>query len=498
MENNLQNKSLQELVTLAKSYISKAPNTQIKADEIGSTTPFKVPKYQATSDAPALGGIVESGATAYVSQQAEAAKMTEVQEKETKTARSFADYVSGLFGTKGETALKDEVYRATKVDNSKQELDDINNKIIAEQRALKKSIEATRARPGGSLAGEQDEIRRLERDSTSKQADLAVIQMAKQNKYANAKEIADRAVALRMEETKERNAILKLIYDENKEQFTRAEQREYDEKLKTRDQNEKKKEAELKAISDLSLEALQKGAPVSTVMAMRAADSMDGALKIGGSYFLPKPTTSYDPNKLLTVSEAKELNLPFGTTVGQAVAVGMVPGNADTTVQVEGLKEKLTLINSLVGGVKNSGAVGPNPLARTSITSFITGTRQNFVAGVKQLTSQETLNQLLSLKKAGGTLGALSDQERIMLSNAASKINGWEIKDDKGNGTGFYNAREKDFKAELEKLQKLTRKALIEAAPPGFNLDEEEINQINGMVGNDKTPSSEFNPAKYY
>lgn len=134
-----------------------------------------------------------------------------------------------------------------------------------------------------------------------------------------------------------------------------------------------------------------------------------------------------------------------------------------TEEQVAPLRQKVTLISDLVKGVDNSGAVGTNPLARTSLTSWATGNRQNFVAGVKQLTSQETLNALLELKAGGGTLGALSDGERFMLQESASKIAGWEMPDSNGRGSGFYNASEKDFKTELVRLQTLAEKALLKA-----------------------------------
>jgi hypothetical protein len=133
-----------------------------------------------------------------------------------------------------------------------------------------------------------------------------------------------------------------------------------------------------------------------------------------------------------------------------------------TDEQVTPIRQKLDLLDGLISGVEGSGAVGPNPLARTSLTSWVTGARQNFVAGVKQLTSQETLNALLELKRAGGALGALSDGERFTLQEAATKIGGWEIKEN-GIGTGFYNAKETDFKKELSKLQELAEKAMLRA-----------------------------------
>jgi hypothetical protein len=179
--------------------------------------------------------------------------------------------------------------------------------------------------------------------------------------------------------------------------------------------------------------------------------------------------------------------------------------DAKATEEAQG---KINLINDIINGVSNSGAIGPNPLARTSLSSWITGTRQTLVGNIKQLTSQETLDRLINLKKAGGTLGALSDQERVMLQNAATKIGSWEMKDKNGNGTGFYNVSESSFIEELKNIKKLAEKAVKEAkgengvinsleqnlsANPAKideynklvkdnpNLSEDEINQLLGF-----------------
>lgn len=159
-----------------------------------------------------------------------------------------------------------------------------------------------------------------------------------------------------------------------------------------------------------------------------------------------------------------------------------------TDEQVAPIREKLTLLGDLVKGVDNSGAVGTNPLARTSLSSWVTGARQNFVAGVKQLTSQETLNALLELKAGGGTLGALSDGERFMLQESATKIGGWEMKDSNGNGTGFYNASEKSFKEELVKLQTLAEKAMLKADVVPL---EEKAKIIGNKINRDNPSWSE-------
>lgn len=171
-------------------------------------------------------------------------------------------------------------------------------------------------------------------------------------------------------------------------------------------------------------------------------------------------------------------------------------GGGTNQVVVEPLKQKLNLLDTAIQQVTGSGAVGTNPLARTSLTSWVTGARQEFQGNIKQLTSQETLDSLLNLKKAGGTLGALSDQERIMLQQAATKIGGWEMRDKNGIGTGFYDVKESTFKAELQRLQDLTKKAIINADPT-YGLDEVDMSEIQNIAGgSNSTPN--FNPSKFY
>jgi len=154
----------------------------------------------------------------------------------------------------------------------------------------------------------------------------------------------------------------------------------------------------------------------------------------------------------------KELQTEVNNYMAQNGSITKTDAEANAKLQ-----DKITQIDDLIKQTSNSGAVGPNPFARTSLTSWFTGTRQAFVGSIKQLLSKETIDTLLNLKKGGGTLGALSDQERIMLQTAATKIGGWEMKDKNGNGTGFYNVREKDFIKELENIKSLAKRAVDNA-----------------------------------
>lgn len=121
--------------------------------------------------------------------------------------------------------------------------------------------------------------------------------------------------------------------------------------------------------------------------------------------------------------------------------------------------EKVNQIKGLEENKYLDSAVGPNYFARLSPLSKITGGKQDFVAGIQQLTNQETMDKLLQLKQAGGTLGALNESEGQMLKESATKINNWAIKDKNGNITG-YNVSEDAFKGELARLRNLAQKAV--------------------------------------
>jgi hypothetical protein len=150
--------------------------------------------------------------------------------------------------------------------------------------------------------------------------------------------------------------------------------------------------------------------------------------------------------------------------VVKALAAAGNVSQADASI-TSSLTDKVSKIDDLISKVSTagSGVIGPTWLARWSTGNTLTGKEQAFVGDVKQLVAKETMDVLLNLKKAGGTLGALSDQERIMLQNAATKISNWEKKDKNGVGKGVWAISEKEFKKELENIKKLTQRALEQA-----------------------------------
>lgn len=203
------------------------------------------------------------------------------------TADTMASQRQGIQDTlsniQGETRLTADQYAGT-VDPAKAELNTINAMMNDEALAGRRRIEALQSMPGVTKESIQDTLVDTQRRNASNLADLAVVQMAKQGQYDSAKEIADRAVQAKVEDQKNKLNALMFTYTENKELFTKAEQRQFEQAQDDRKRKLDAEEKNLQRISDLSIQALQDGAPTSVVTKMRNAKTEAEAIALGGSY----------------------------------------------------------------------------------------------------------------------------------------------------------------------------------------------------------------------
>lgn len=110
-----------------------------------------------------------------------------------------------------------------------------------------------------------------------------------------------------------------------------------------------------------------------------------------------------------------------------------------------------------------STSVGSSWLGRQDFRDgLITGfgnESAKFRANFKKLVSQSTLDKLLELKAAGGTLGAISEKELDILGKAAIALGSIESGD--GKASGKSNLKEAEFKTALETLRMGTMKVYI-------------------------------------
>ncbi len=127
---------------------------------------------------------------------------------------------------------------------------------------------------------------------------------------------------------------------------------------------------------------------------------------------------------------------------------------------------KVTQLNNILTDKNIRSAVGPSIFGRLIGRGYdtqVTGGRQNFIADVEQIISKEFLDNLVNVKAQGATFGALQKSEQDALTQSATKIGNWRITSGSGDDkkvTG-YNASEKDFKREVDRINALATKAFI-------------------------------------
>lgn len=209
--------------------------------------------------------------------------------------------------------------------------------------------------------------------------------------------------------------------------------------------------------------------------------------RAGGNYIGNINTKANEKfNEVVPIPQIERLaelddRVAAGMTYGEVRELGIdlskPKKESDAATQMV-LNEKIDIIDRLINSKGLSGSVGPYKFNRIGVPILDKAARQKFAADVNLLISQETIQTLLDLKSQGGTLGALSDQERIMLQNAASNIGTWMQRDDSGNPTGKFEIDEESFIGELNRLKKIAEAGLARVSPdpfdPNYQLDEQD------------------------
>lgn len=204
------------------SAIQSAPRDALTSSSLAPQRAMTLPPSPPPTAGAGLQGFLETQTDLFGKTLA-----AQTKERETSTRSSFDDLIAGLNQTTGKAAL-DSKSDAT-LQPLSDELTDINNQILSEQEGLRRQIEAIQKNPGVATTGQRDRlISEAQRVSLRKQADLSVIQLAKQGKFDAAKAVADRAIAAQLEEQLQRLDTLKFIYAENKDLFSRSEQRQFE------------------------------------------------------------------------------------------------------------------------------------------------------------------------------------------------------------------------------------------------------------------------------
>ncbi len=329
--------------------------------------------------------------------------------------------------------------------------------------------------------------------SIAQQADIAsAAATGSLTKLNMAKEKAQQIVDLKYKPLEDSLAIRQKQYDLNKDLLDSLDKKR-SEALAVTLEKEKQDLADKKATEKEKSQIITDAAPYAPAdllaKANAAPDAKTAAMILGkyskdylNNILLNEQIKTQRANQAKTYAETAKIKAETTSASKEQIKTA-----EENKLKVQTLTTKIGDLSVLKNNNYLSTAVGPNQFARVSFLDAFTGGKQDFIAGVQKVTNQETLDSLLQLKKAGGTLGALNESEGQMLRDAATKINYWALHEDPKNPnkvTG-YNASEEDFKNELETMRTLAQQAIVNAggSPDIINpISKEAADHIDNII----------------
>lgn len=210
---------------------------------------------------------------------------------------------------RGEEQLKLEANAG--IDTKAQAVTNYTNQIEAEQLALRRQIERLRQNKEGMFGGAvNQEIDRVERESLSKQADLAILQSAANRDLLTTQNTIDRKIALKYEPLKEKIDFQKGFYEKNQEILNQAEQNQLKRLISQEEREYEQGVNQEKNAYSFYQAAAQNGAPESV---LRGA--LD-AINRGDYNQANLLTSSYqvDPLKQAQIAETYQKIAPAGAS----------------------------------------------------------------------------------------------------------------------------------------------------------------------------------------
>jgi hypothetical protein len=379
----------------AKQYKAANPAPQaapISTAALAPVQPIAIrPMLPASKSDEALGFIEQTAKQNGDAFTQSLAAATENAGKERLASRDA--YADAQLNQVGQVQAESQLYDQLGVNSAEKELNVINNQMIAEQHALMRRIQQIEKNSEGMFGGAVDqEIQKAKDESLYRQADLAIIQMSKQGQYDSARTIADRAVAALVEQDQRKVDALKTIYEDNKDLFTTAEQRQFQVAQKDRETEIANKEYRLRAEFDQKIK--QSDPLYQAQLAKARADAAKAAGELGGS-----ADAMAQKNETLALAKA----LRSDTATGKKEAVGASPAK---------------FFNTLTLGALGSAGLQPD--------------RTAYEQKVDTLKASLTLENLSLLK------GPMSDKDLLFLTAIGSSLN--------------TNMSEKEFNSELERV----------------------------------------------
>lgn len=360
---------------------------------------------------------------------------TKKLEAEVKSGRNDIMALTEAIGTGGQR--REAEFQSLGGDTAQQDVTRFTNEIEAEQLASRRKIEQIqRENPGGALRGGQiDLINNIQRESLSKQADLAILQSAALRRFDTASAIADRKVQLELEPLKARLDSLKFFYNENKADLTKAEDRAYSERIRKEEREYNDEKDRKDAIKSYALTAMKNGAPANLVSKVLNAKTEEEAIASLGGYASDPLDRAYKNAQLAKL---------LGGSQGADSNILAVERTTDKISKIQGLVTDNLALGVSAGALQNKKVLPPGFINRI----------RDWRADVINVMQTLSVDELGRVKADGVTFGALSDGERKAVGDAASALVSGARRDKSNNFTGTFKLSEKKVRDELDTIQK--------------------------------------------
>lgn len=349
---------------------------------------------------------------------------------------------------------------------------------------LKRRLEST---GGGLKSGANAEYQNFANESLFRETN-AVIQLGVQSgRLSAAKQSAERLASAYYEQEQNQLNARKELVDANKDLFTQAEQRTFNLRYESAKRELDQKEEELKLTQTTKIDALKmaqmNGAPREVIDAIGSATTPEEVLSAGGQWassdLLERQVKIEQLNKLrekpevlrsTNVIDQGGRKLLIDTQTGEVIQDFGVTSTGTDELKQAVTVEKIKAIDNLKAHKGLNSSVGPIMGTRIPLADIF-GNKQDFIAGVEQLTKDLTLDNFLKAKENGATFGALTNAEWKIIGDSATKINTWKRGDKDATGTvaqvDHYDVSEDKFMDELDVISNYAKlDAYLKGAEP--------------------------------
>jgi len=444
--------------------------TTLNAESIANVTPMQPAQPAPETKGIGLASTLEAQAKAYADSVVNNQALEATKAKVDTAATSLVDR---LLGRKTKVAETDTAYTQEGVDTAKKELNDINNLAIQEEVANRRQLQELEKTFKGTSGGLEATKSVINKQYLERRADLAVIQLAKQNNYALAKEIADRKVDAALEKDKNAVEALRFQYERDKDQYTKSEQRQFEAQQSERERLVKEKETKEKNLNTTRIELLKSAneqkAPVAVLQAIQAAKTPEEAINAAGQYGIDMLTRDIKLSQLATdkLQRAKLQNeIDMNTPVREVVN----PDGTKTTV-VNYTPKQLTYITKVNQDVPNNDTYKKTNSMQTFgnnvVASLSLGTGASDIAAINQF--QKVIDE-----------GAVTrDQDVKLIQSSQSLSNNLKTKITKlETGEQLSPELRKQMRETVEKLYDAQVKALLKDPYVAAKTRELELNGV--------------------